>query len=137
MGELIKHKSIIFLDRGKQVKGVDCLHACAPIVQATTEILILILHQMNNYKCRYLDYAIVFTQVPTETDVCPIITACLPTKKENRDNMTNQHCLKLLPFLTSLLSCKKLSNNVDSSSKLNLFIDDTHVHPSFRILLQG
>ena len=56
MGELIKHKVIICVHGGKQVKCIDHWNTYAPIVNATTTRLILILYQINKWKCRHLDY---------------------------------------------------------------------------------
>ena len=61
MGELIKHKARLCVYGGKQVQGIDFWNTYAPVIQSTTVRIMLILHQINGWQCRHLDYILAFT----------------------------------------------------------------------------
>ena len=67
-GELIKHKARLCVHAGKQIKDTDYWNTHAPIVQHTTDWLMLIMHQTRNCSCSYLDYVLSFTQALTHTN---------------------------------------------------------------------
>ena len=80
----------------KQVKGVDYWNTYTPVVQGTTTRLMLLLHQKNNWKCRHLDYVLVLTQAPIDTDACLRMLAGFHIENENGDDTSDEHCLQLL-----------------------------------------
>ena len=96
MGELIKHKARLCMHREKQVRGVNFLNTYAPVVQSTTRRLMLILHQVNNWKYRHLDYILAFTQALTDTDIYLRILAGFCVQDKNSNDISHQFCLKLL-----------------------------------------
>ena len=61
IGELIKHKARLCVHGGKQIKGVDYWNTYAPVVQQITTRIMLVLHQVNGWQCRHLDYVLAFT----------------------------------------------------------------------------
>ena len=93
---MIKHKARLYIHGRKQIKRIDFWNTYAPVVQATTTRLMLILHQVNNWKCRHLDYVLAFTQAPTDTDVFLRIPAGFHVENEDGVDITDSYCLKLL-----------------------------------------
>ena len=121
--ELIRYKSRLCTHGEKQVRSVDFWNTYALVVQSTTTRLMLILHQVNNWKCYHLDYVLAFTQAPTDTDVYLRIPAGFHVEDKDSDNISDQFCLKLLKnyygpkmLLIYLPFLKRLSNNEDSNN---------------------
>ena len=96
MGNLIKHKARLHAHGGCQVKGVDYWNTYAPVVQSTTTRIMLILHQMNRWQCRHLDYVLAFAQAPTDTHVHLKIPTGFHAQNKDGVDASDEYCLKLL-----------------------------------------
>ena len=96
LSELIKHKVRLCIYRGKQVKGLDYWNTYAPVVQSSTIRLMMILHMMNGWHCRHLDYVLAFTQASTDTDVFLRIPTGYHVENQDGEDISDRYCLKLM-----------------------------------------
>ena len=96
LGELTKHKARLFTHGAKKTKGIGYWNSCTTMVQSSTIYLALALHQMSDWQCRNSDYMLALTQHPTDTDAHLKIPAGHHVSDEDGNDVSNQHCLKLL-----------------------------------------
>ena len=61
LSELIKHKARLCIHGRKQVKGLDYWSTYAVVAQSSTIRLMMILHMINRWHYRHLDYVLAFT----------------------------------------------------------------------------
>ena len=82
----MKHKARLYTNGTKQVQGIEYWNSYAPVVKCTTIRMMLILHKINGWDCRHLNYVLAFAQAPTDADVflkMPIGCAGCIIKVEN------------------------------------------------------
>ena len=84
------------MHEGKPVRGADFWNTYTLVVQSIKTRLMLILHQVNNWKCCHLDYVLAFTQALTDTDVYLRIPAGFHIEDKDGDDISDQFYLKLL-----------------------------------------